>query len=93
MKENNDTVHYNNETTAKTKPLFKLVDDFESIVTVVVTRSILDYLVPVTFKLQAKDFDVAQSVDLIQTLNMAIRNLRSFVENYHGSWYNKTKQN
>ena len=37
MKENNDTVHYNNETSAKAESLFKLVDDFEFIVTVVVT--------------------------------------------------------
>ena len=45
--------------------MFKLVDDFEFIVTLVVTRSILDYLLPVTRKLQVKDLDVAQSMDLI----------------------------
>ena len=50
MKENNDAVHYNNETSAKAKPLFKLLDDFEFIVTLVVICSILDYLLPVNFK-------------------------------------------
>ena len=29
IKENNDAVHYNNETLAKAELLFKLVDDFE----------------------------------------------------------------
>ena len=87
MKENNDTVHYNNETSAKAESLFKLVDDFEFIVTLVVTCSILDYLVPVTCKLQAKDLDVAQSMDLIQNLKLTIENLRNPVENYRENWY------
>ena len=51
MKENNDTVHYKDETSAKGESLFKLVDDFKFIVTLVVTRSILDYLLPVIRKL------------------------------------------
>ena len=92
IKENNDTVHYNNETSAKTESLFKLVDDFEFIVTLVVTRSILDYLLPVTRKLQAKDVDVAQSMDLIQNLKLTIANLRNSAENYHENWYNKAKK-
>ena len=82
MKENNDNVHCNNETSAKADSLFKLIDDFEFIVTLVVTRSILDYLLPVTRKLQAKDLDVAQSIDLIQSLKLTFENLRNSVENY-----------
>ena len=85
-------VHYNNETSAKTESLFKLVDDFEFIVTQVVTRSILDYLLPVTRKLQTKDLDVAQSMDLIQNLKLTISNLRNSVENYHENCYNKAKK-
>ena len=57
--------------------MFKLVDDFEFIVTLVVTRSILDYL------LQAKDLDLAQPMYLIQNLKLTIANLRHSVENYH----------
>ena len=57
--------------------MFKLVDDFEFIVTLVVTRSILDYL------LQAKDLDLAQPMYLIQNLKLIIANLRHSVENYH----------
>ena len=68
MKKNNDTAHNNNETSAKAEPLFKLVHDFEFVVTLVVTRSILHYLLPVARKLQAKDVDVAQSKELVQSL-------------------------
>ena len=57
--------------------MFKLVDNFEFIVTLVVTRSILDYL------LQAKDLDLAQSMYLIQNIKLTIANLRHSVENYH----------
>ena len=92
MKENDDTVHYNNETSGKAESLFKLIYDFESIVTLVVTLNILDYILPVTRKLQAKDLNVAQSMDLIQSLKLTIENLRNSVENYHENWYDKAKK-
>ena len=72
--------------------MFKLVDNFEFIVTLVVTCSIFDYLLPVTRKRQAKDLDVAQLMDLIQNLKMTIENLRNSVENHHKNWYNKAKK-
>ena len=70
-KENNDAVHYNNETSAKAESLFKVVDDFEFIPTLLITRSVLNDLLPETRKLWAKDLDVAQTMDLIQNLNYA----------------------
>ena len=72
--------------------MFKLVDDFEFIVTLVVTRSILDYLLPVTHKLLAKDLAVAQLTELINSLKLAIESLRNSIENYHENWYNKAKK-
>ena len=51
MLENNDTVHYNNETIAKAELLFKLIDDFEFIMALVITSSILVYRLPATQKL------------------------------------------
>ena len=91
MKENNNTVHYNNETSAKTESMFKPVDDFQ-FVNLVVSRSILDYLLPVTGKLEAKDLDVAQSMDLIQGLKLTMENLRNSVENYYKNCFNKAKK-
>ena len=64
MKENNDIVHYNNEVSTKAELFLKFVDDFELIINLVVTWSILAYLLPVTRKLQAKNLDVAQPMDL-----------------------------
>ena len=68
MKENDDIIHYNNEGSAKEGSLFKLIDDFEFIITLVITHSILDYLLPATLKLQSKDFDVSKSTDIISSL-------------------------
>ena len=75
MKENNDIVHYNNETSAKAESLFKLIDGFEFIITLVITRSILDYLLPATWKLQFKDLDAAKSADIISSLKSSIKTL------------------
>ena len=67
MKKNNDTAHNNNETSAKAEPLFKLDHDFDFVVTLVVTRSILHYLLPVARKLRVKGVDIAQSKELVQS--------------------------
>ena len=88
VKENNDIVHYNNESSAKAESLFKLIDNFECIITLVITCSILDYLLPATRKLQSKDLDVAKSADIISSLKSSIQNLRTSVDEYHSKWYN-----
>ena len=86
----NDDVHYKIETSAKEESLFK-VDDFEFIVTLVVTRSVLDYLLPVTRKLQAKYIDLAKSIEMIENLKLTIKSLRDSVETYHENWCNSRK--
>ena len=43
LKENNKLVYYNHKTSAKAESLFKLIDDFKFIITLVNTRSILNY--------------------------------------------------
>ena len=88
MKENNNTVHYNNETSTKAESLFKVIDDFEFIIILVISRSILDYLLPATWKLQSKDLDVAKSADIISSLKSSIQNFRTSVDEYHSKWYN-----
>ena len=86
----NDNVHYKIETSAKEESLFKL-DDFEFIVTLVVTRSVLDYLLPGTRKLQAKDIDVAKSIDMFENFKLTIKSLGNSVETYHENWFNSKK--
>ena len=91
IKKNIDTVHYNNKTSAKAVSLFKLIDDFEFILTLVATCSVLNDVLPKTHKLRAKDLYVAQSMDLIQNIKLTNESLRNSVENYHENSYNKAK--
>ena len=88
MKESNDIVHYNNKTSAKAESLFKLIDDFEFIITLVITRSILDQFLPATRQLTSKDLDIAKSTDIISSLKSSIQNLKTSVDEYHSKWYN-----
>ena len=92
MKENSGTVLCNSETLFKEESIFKLVDVFEFFVTLVVPLSTLNYLLLVTNKLQAYDFDVAQWNELIESLKLPVDNLRNSGEKYHYNWCNKAEK-
>ena len=87
MKEKKCEPPFNNKIFAKADSLFKLATDFSFITTLVVTRNILDYLLPVTRKLQTKDSDIAESIDLIKSLKLTIEKLRNNSDLYHTKWY------
>ena len=88
MKENYPHT-YSNETSSKAESFFKLVDDFDFIVSLIITRNILDYLLPVTRKLQQKEIDIAKSLDLIRSLKRTCSKLRKNIEESHTKWYSK----
>lgn len=69
-------VIFNNETSVKVDSLFKLDTDFSFINTLAITRNILDYLLLVTRKLQAKVSDIAQSTDLIKSLQLTVGKIK-----------------
>lgn len=69
-------VIFNNETSVKVDSLFKLAIDFNFINTLAITRNILDYLLLVTRKLQAKVSDIAQSIDLIKSLQLTVGKIK-----------------
>lgn len=69
-------VIFNNETSVKVDSLFKLDTDFSFINTLAITRNILDYLLLVTRKLQAKVSDIAQSIDLIKSLQLTVGKIK-----------------
>lgn len=69
-------VIFNNKTSVKVDSLFKLDTDFSFINTLAITRNILDYLLLVTRKLQAKVSDIAQSIDLIKSLQLTVGKIK-----------------
>ena len=88
MKEKNDKINYSNKPSAKAESLFKLIDDFEFIITLVIMHNIFDDLLPATQKLQSKDLNVAKSADIIPNLKLTIQNIRTSVDEYHNKRYN-----
>ena len=88
MKEKNDKVNYSNKPSAKAESLFKLIDDFEFIITLVIMHNIFDDLLLATQKLQSKDLNVAKSADIIPNLKLTIQNIRTSVDEYHNKRYN-----
>lgn len=70
MKQNICKTRFDTETLSKA--LFYLVTGFSFITSLIITRNILDYFLSVTTKLQTKDSDKAQSIDLITTEKVII---------------------
>ena len=87
MKENITEPRYNNDTSSKADTFFKLISDFNFIVNLVITRNVLDYLLPLTIQLQKKDHDVARALEQIKTLKSTCFKLRQMNEKYHSDWY------
>ena len=72
--------------------LFRLTDDFEFIITLVITRGIVNYLLPAARKLQSKFLVLAKSADITSSLKPSIQNLRTSVNEYHTKWYNQAEK-
>ena len=77
MKENKCEPRFNNKTSDKADSLFKFATEFSFIATLVITRNILHYFLPVIRKLQTKDSDIAQSINFIKSLKRTIVKLRN----------------
>lgn len=79
---------FNNYLSVKADSLLKFVTDYISFITTLfITRNILTYLLPVTRKLQTKNSDIAQSIDLIKSLKPTIEMLRNNFDFYHTESY------
>ncbi|XP_046853849.1 52 kDa repressor of the inhibitor of the protein kinase-like [Xenia sp. Carnegie-2017] len=79
----------NPETSSKASSFLALISTFRFIVSLVISRNILDLTLPVTQLLQAKTCDVMDGMHLIESLkNLGIL-LRNDVDLYHGKWYSE----
>ena len=78
---------FNYDTSRQAVGFFHQIANFEFLVTLVITRSLLDLTLPVTKLLQNKTIDVMDSLDLIQTLKNVLTQTRNDVDYYHDIWY------
>ena len=83
----NKKKEYRTDTTAGATSLFKLLTSFDFIVTLVIVRNLLDYVLPVTIKLQSKSNDIVNAVELIESVKKHFENMRPCIDYWHSKWY------
>ncbi|XP_065645268.1 52 kDa repressor of the inhibitor of the protein kinase-like [Hydra vulgaris] len=77
----------NKETSSQTSCFLKLITTFDFIASLVVTRAVLDYIIPVTQMLQGKTFDIRDGLSSISALKSCMFTLRNLIDDYHIKWY------
>ena len=77
----------NNDTSTKAFNFLKLTTSFDFIVSLVISRSVLDRTLPVTQLLQSKTAEVLDGLHLISSLKTLGHNMRVNVDDFHGVWY------
>ena len=80
---------FNSETSSKAKDFLKLVNNFEFVVSLVITRCVFDMTLDVTQLLQGKTNDICDGIHLIKSLKDLIARCRSEskIQDYHDEWY------
>ena len=87
MKDNaNPDIHFNDDTSTKAPNLYKSCYNFDLIVALVITRSILSYTSEVTELLQKKS-NILQAYQLIKSVKAQFHDIRTNVNIFHEQWY------
>ncbi|XP_065665380.1 52 kDa repressor of the inhibitor of the protein kinase-like [Hydra vulgaris] len=77
----------NKETSSQASCFLKLITTFDFIASLVITRTVLDYTIPVTQMLQGKTFDICDGLSSISALKSCMLTLRNLIDDYHIKWY------
>ena len=85
----NEEGQCNPSTSSQATSFLALISSFQFIVSLVITRHILDLTLPVTQLLQAKENDILVGIELITSLKNAVNTARNKIDDYHGIWYGK----
>ena len=68
---------------------FRTINNFEFVVSLVVTKNVFDHTSALTVQLQQKKIDIAESLKQINLLKSQMAILRNTVEEIHSSWYDE----
>ena len=91
MKDNaNPDIHFNDDTITKASNLYKLCYNFEFVVALIITGSILSYTSAVTELLQRKSNDILQAYKLIESVKALFHDIRANVNIFHEECYKIT---
>ena len=79
---------YNKDTSARASQLYAAID-YEFVVNLVVTRSVFDLSLSVTQLLQSKSNDIADGINMIESLLNLIHEIRKNVDGFHDKCYSQ----
>ena len=77
----------NADSSAKANSFLKQILNFQFIVTLVITRIVLDYTLDVTRLLQGRANDLAEWIRLVESMKDQICSIRENVDDNHKKWY------
>ena len=80
---------YNRDTSSTAVSLLHLVLNFQFIVALVICKNVLNYLRPLTVKLQSKDQDILRGYEMVKVLCDTLKHVINEVDTKHEVWYNE----
>ena len=86
---NSSTDEYNKNIKRDALTYLTLISRFDFIVSLVITRRVLDLTLPVTQLLQGKTIDVMDGIHLISSLKDHVTVMRNIIDDFHNSCYDE----
>ena len=86
---NSSTDEYNKNIKRDALTYLTLISRFDFIVSLVITRRVLDLTLPVTQLLQGKTIDVMDGIQLISSLKDHVTVMRNTIDDFHNSCYDE----
>ncbi|XP_065679859.1 52 kDa repressor of the inhibitor of the protein kinase-like [Hydra vulgaris] len=83
----NESKEYNSETASKSSSFLRLLTDFSFIVSLVITKQLMDFFNAITVTLQTKSFDISQQCFEITNLKNLLLEIKNKIDIYHTEWY------
>ena len=80
---------YNREACADADGVYFTMLSFNFIVTLIITKSIMAYTLPLTLELQEKKIDVLSAYAAIGNVKETLQQCRENVDSKHNEWYQK----
>ncbi|XP_065642997.1 52 kDa repressor of the inhibitor of the protein kinase-like [Hydra vulgaris] len=83
----NESKEYNSETASKSSSFLRLLTDYSFIVSLVITKQLMDFFYAITVTLQTKSFDISQQCFEITNLKNLLLEIKNKIDIYHTEWY------
>ncbi|XP_072022398.1 52 kDa repressor of the inhibitor of the protein kinase-like [Amphiura filiformis] len=84
--------NYNRDARSDSESLLRGITDFSYIATLVLTSKIMGYLKELSEKLQKPSLDVGSAMELVDTVQKCLQQVREDIDRYNNRWYQEAKE-